>query len=284
VAAVRVGFLGPEGTFSDEALHRDAPAAGIERVPLESIYGTVMAVQERSVDRSLVPIENSIEGSVTVTLDTLAGEARDVVIVGEIVLPVTQCLIARSEQPLSSFAYVISHPHASAQCARFLRRELPAARVLDAGSTAEAVRAVAQAAERDRAALGTRYAAQLYGCTVLRDGVEDEPGNETRFVWLAREGEVPDADRTTATKTSLVFWGPGDTGPGWLVSCLDEFARRAINLTKIESRPRRRGLGHYLFFADLEGHVRDPDVAAAIEGLRGHCEEVRLLGSYRAAA
>jgi prephenate dehydratase len=211
--------------------------------------------------------------------------------VGELVLGVHHCLIA-TQASIDRFAVVLSHPQAAGQCAQFLRRELPGARVAAASSTAEAVRLVAEHAGADWAAIGTRLAAEIYGCTVVRERIEDRPDNETRFVWLGHAGGAlpPAAPGATAPagsvrqKTSVVFWGPGADRAGWLVRCLDEFARREINLTKIESRPRRERLGHYMFFADLEGDAEEERVAAALAGLRGLCEEVRVLGSYPAAA
>jgi prephenate dehydratase len=276
---MRLGYLGPEGTFSEEAA-RTAPDAGdAELVGLASIRDTVMAVHDGTVDRAVVPIENSLEGPVGVTLDTLAGEAAEVCIVGEVVLPVSQCLIARGPVALEDIECVISHPQATAQCARFLRERLPGAAVAPVASTAEAVRVVV-AEPAPWAALATARAAELYGGTVLAAGVEDEPGNATRFVWLAASGSArPDA----ATKTSLTFWGAGDASPGWLVRCLSEFAFRGVNLTKIESRPLRGTLGHYRFFVDCAGGAHAPAVADAVAGLRAHCEEVRILGSYPAA-
>jgi prephenate dehydratase len=245
------------------------------------------------VDWAIVPIENSLDGSINVTLDLLAGEAGDVAIVAEALLRVRHSLIAAHMLGLEEIRAVISHPHVPGQCAVFLRKELPHARIVASSSTAEAVRTVAHAGRRDQAALGTVLAARIYGGTVVRDGVEDRDDNETRFVWLARTGQSPDRGGLTrpplrATgqrewKTSLVFWGPGADRPGWLVRCLDEFARREINLTKIESRPRREGLGNYMFFADLSGRLDDAPVADAVAGVRRLCEEVRVLGSYPAA-
>jgi prephenate dehydratase len=135
------------------------------------------------------------------------------------------------------------------------------------------------------AALGPRSAAALYGCRVLREGVDDESDNATRFVWLARAGATPVApdDAAAAWKTSVVFAGAGDQAPGWLVRCLSEFAFRGVNLTRIESRPRKARLGHYLFHVDMDGRADDPRIADAIVALGRHCEEVRLLGSYPAA-
>jgi prephenate dehydratase len=274
---MRIGYLGPEGTFSHEALMADPGATGQQLVALPTVYDTVMAVHESAVDRALVPIENSLEGSVNATLDTLAAETDDVVIVGERVHPVRHCLLARRPLALEAIEAVTSIPQATAQCARFIRTCLPEAKVIPAASTADAVRMVA---ERDRpwAALGNRLAARLYGCEVLRADVEDVAGNETRFVWLARGGGSVDA--AGPWKTSVVFWGAGDDAPGWLVRCLSEFAFRGVNLTLIESRPRRHGLGHYMFFADLEGRDTDAPVAQAIEAVRSQTERLRVLGSY----
>jgi prephenate dehydratase len=285
----RVGYLGPEGTFSEEALLASAAPQAVEPVPLASILGAVTALQEGAVDWSVVPIENSLEGSISVTLDLLAGEASDVEVVGEALLRVRHSLIAAHQVELAEIDTVITHPQVPGQCASFLRTELAHARVLPASSTAEAVRAVVGAGERRRAALGTLLAAEIYGGTVIREGVQDRDDNETRFVWLARTstGSAAPPLREPAGggwKTSVVFWGPGADSPGWLVRCLDEFARRGINLTKIESRPRREQLGSYMFFADLERRIDDDAVADALEGVSSLCEEVRVLGSYPAAS
>jgi prephenate dehydratase len=256
-------------------------------VCLETVYDVVIAVRDRDVQWALAPIENSVEGPETVTLDTLASEATEVTIAGELVRAVHHNLLAAGDVALEEIAVVLSHPQAAGQCSRFIRSELPSATVAAASSTAEAARLVADHAGPDWAAIGTRLAAETYGCTVLRERIEDHPDNETRFVWLGRsdaEAAGPPLREPTradaAGKTSLVFWGPGADQSGWLVGCLDEFASRGINLTKIESRPRRERLGHYMFFADLEGWADDERVASALEGLRAHCQGVRVLGSY----
>jgi prephenate dehydratase len=277
--ARRVAFLGPAGTFTEEALRASAPGE-VDEIPYPSIYETIMAVHERDTELGIVPIENSLEGAVTTTLDVLAGEAGDVRIAAEVVFPVRHCLIALEELPLDAIERVVSHPQATAQCARFLRERLPDAERVAAGSTAEAVRAVAERGG-NTAALGSRLAAELYGALVLADGVEDHPDNETRFVWLAPEG-APPWDRP-ADKTSIVFWGFNDVSPGALVDVLGELSSRGINLTKIESRPRRMGLGHYRFFADLEGAADEPRVREALGALSARVETMRVLGSYPAA-
>jgi prephenate dehydratase len=275
---MRVGYLGPEGTVSHEAL---AAAGGeVEPVPLPTLPAAVLAVHDGDVDRALVPIENALEGSVNPVLDALVFETEDVAIVGELRHPVHFCLVAAAPLEIGDIRTVVSHPQASGQCARFLREQLAHARMVMAPSTADAVRQVKNGIDA-AAALGTRQAAELYGCAILRENVEDHPDNETRFVWLARAGtEAGPGDRF---KTALLFWGSGSSGPGWLVRCLAEFAERDVNLTRIESRPLRQRLGEYMFFLDLEGAVDDAEVSAAVTGLRSHADVVRVLGSFPAA-
>lgn len=303
---MRLGYLGPPGTFSEEAARQAAGARGAELVPFASIHEAVIAVDRGAVERALVPVENSLEGGVSATLDALAWDAHDTAIVGETILPIRNCLIAREALALEAIEAVISHPQPLAQCARFLRSELPRAAVRAAASTADAVRTVADAHE-PWAAVGPRGAAERYGCRVLREEIDDEPGNATRFVWLARAGAAhdvgathdvgaghdpsaahgvgadPHADEGAPWKTSVVFAGTGDARPGWLVRCLSEFAFRGVNLTKIESRPMRGRLGHYLFHVDMEGRADEASVAEAVAALHAHCDEVRMLGTYPAA-
>ena len=284
---MKVGYLGPEGTWSHQALLDSAVAPERDAVALPTLYDTVMAVQDGAVDTALVPIENSLEGSVDVTLDTLAIDAPDVEIVGERVAEIRNCLIAAGPIELSEIETVYSHPQASAQCARFLRSRVGSAQVVAVSSTAEAVRRVSGAAGAAHAALGNRLAASLYGASVLLDAVDDHPGNQTRFVWLARAAQADGVRARVhgdgASKTSIVFWGAGDGTAGWLVSCLAELSARDISLTRIESRPRRIGMGHYMFFADFGGASGDDAVEQALVGLRERCEEVRVLGSFRGA-
>jgi prephenate dehydratase len=289
----RVGYLGPEGTFTEEALLASAEPGGVRPVALPTIYDTVVALARGELEWAVVPIENSLDGSVSVTLDLLATEDVSLEIVGEALLSVRHSLIACEDVALGEIRTVLTHPQVPGQCERFLRGELAHARVLAASSTAEAVRIVAADARREQAALGTRLAAEIYGATVIREDVQDRDDNETRFVWLARSvrdpraaqagGDPPLRNRGEGEwKTSLVFWGPGADSAGWLVRCLDEFGRRRINLTKIESRPKRERMGSYMFFVDLQGRVGEPAVRQALNGLREICERVRVLGSYRA--
>jgi prephenate dehydratase len=274
---MRVAFLGPAGTFSEDALLAAAGDADIDPLPRPSVYAAIRAVAEGDADRALVPFENSIEGGVSSTLDTLAFEAEGVTLAGEHDHVIRHSLIARTELPLEGIAVVLSHPQASAQCARFIRERLPDAGVRAAESTADAVRSVA-ATDEPWAALGAASAAEIYGCVVLREGVEDNPDNVTRFVWIAPAGTKPSGEGPW--RTSLVFAELGADHPGALVEALTEFSSRDVNLTRIESRPLRQGLGRYMFFCDLEGGDDDPAVTEAIDALRDKAESVRILGSY----
>jgi prephenate dehydratase len=260
---------------------RASGPADLEPDPRGTVYETVMAVQAAEADRAVVPIENSLEGAVGATLDALAGEADRVRIAAEVVHPIHHCLVAASELPLERIVRVLSHPQATAQCARYLRERLPAAERVAATSTAEAVRTVRESGE-PWAAIGSRLSAELYGCKVLAEAIEDHADNLTRFVWLAPAGAAS-GQVEGPFKTSVVFWGFNDASPGALVSVLRELSERRINLTKIESRPRRGELGHYMFFADLEGHQQQPHVAEALAALRGRVDTLRVLGSYPAA-
>jgi prephenate dehydratase len=283
---MRVGYFGPEGTFTHEALIAAAHGGDLELMAFPTIYDTVMAVHDGLAQRALVPIENSLEGSVNATLDALAMETEDVAIVGEVVHPIRHCLVARTALELEDIDTVVSHPQATAQCARFIRTRLPGARVLAGSSTADAVRVVAEH-DGPWAALGNRLAAERYGCQVLRAGVEDIADNETRFVWLGPMGAPPGLPTTHEPllgpwKTAIVFWGVGSEAPGWLVGCLSEFSSRAVNLTRIESRPRKQGLGRYMFFVDVEGRDSEPHVGESLAAISAHVETLRVLGSFPA--
>ncbi|MEX2252597.1 MAG: prephenate dehydratase [Thermoleophilaceae bacterium] len=276
-ATTRVAYLGPAGTYAEEALRASAPGS-VEEIPFPTVYETVMAVQAGGAERAVVPIENSLEGGVGATLDALAGEADRVRITADVVHPINHCLIARRALELDQVKRVVSHPQATAQSARFLRERVPGADQVGAPSTAEAVQQVA-AAEEPWAAVGSRLAAELYGCEVLAAGIQDHPDNVTRFVWLGAE-EIAAAGAGAALKTSLVFWGFNDDSPGALVDVLREFADRGVNLTRIESRPRPEAFGHYRFFADLGGGEQDEAVREALAALEQRVETLRILGSY----
>jgi prephenate dehydratase len=289
---MRLGYFGPAGTFTHAAFLASAHVAGgveIEAVPLPTERETILAAGAGTVDAALVPIENSLEGGVNATLDTLALDdaGAQVRIVGEEVLPISLALMVRPGVALDDIDAVFSHPQPLGQCRRYLAEALPGRRAVAATSTVEAVRSVVEATDGAHAAIGTAAAAGLYGCEILAEGIEDEHGNETRFLWVAPAGSDPFGTAHAGgrgSKTSIVFYGTGDATPGWLVDCLSEIASRGINLTRIESRPLKRRLGHYLFLADLQGHEDDPPVAEAIEQLHVHCEVVRVLGAYPSAA
>ncbi|HUC07595.1 MAG TPA: prephenate dehydratase [Solirubrobacterales bacterium] len=281
---MRIAYLGPAGTFTEDALDELAIAGeGIDRLRKPSIHDAILAVEQGEADRAFVPIENSIEGSVRSTLDTLAFETNSVAIIGEHDFTVRPVLMAREPIELERVTAVLSHPQPLSQCARFLRENLPKAELRPVSSTAEATRLVGDSSE-PWAAIGALTAAELYGCTVLREGIEDEASNVTRFVWIAPEAEkARDGSAGAAWKTSLVFYELGEDHPGALVEALQEFSSRKVNLTRIESRPLRLGLGRYMFFCDLEGALAEAPVTEAVEALRGKAESVRILGSYPTA-
>ncbi|HEX4865560.1 MAG TPA: prephenate dehydratase [Acidimicrobiales bacterium] len=276
---MRIAYLGPAGTFTEDALHEATSGIDFEPMPTATIDAAILAVDRGEADRALVPIENSIEGSVRPTLDTLAFEADGVAIAGEHDYRVRVHLIGRKGIAIEEVEAVLSHPQPLAQCARFLRDNLPDVERRSVSSTAAAVRMVSEA-ERPWAALGARAAAALYDCEILREGVEDEAGNTTRFVWIAPQGAPVEAPDDAPRKTSLVFSELGEDHPGALVNALAEFSERGVNMTRIESRPLRQGLGRYMFFCDLEGGIDDAPVAAAMRALRAKAESVRVLGSY----
>lgn len=278
---MKVAYLGPAGTFTEEALLAAAAGSELELDPRATIFEAVNAVERGEAGRGFVPFENSIEGAVRSTLDALAFETERVRIAGEHDHPIRHNLIAREPIALERIEVVLSHPQANAQCARFVREQLPRAEVRAIASTGDAVRRVAEHGER-WAALGSAAAARAYDCAILREGVEDVAENVTRFVWLAREGEEPrrPTGGREAWRTTLVFSELGSDRPGALVEALLEFSSRDVNLTRIESRPLRRGLGRYLFFVDVDGRLEEPAVTAAVRGLEDKAEFVRLLGSY----
>jgi prephenate dehydratase len=280
---LRVSYLGPTGTYNEEALLASTAGETIELEPRATIFDAIRAVEDGAVERAFVPFENSIEGSVRSTLDALAFDTSGVRIVGEYDHPIRHNLIAGRALELSQIEVVLSHPQANAQCARFVREQLPQAEVRAIASTSDGVRQ-AVASQRPWAALGSAAAAHAYGGTILREGVEDVADNVTRFVWLTHDDFRPERAPGAPWRTTLVFYELGEDHPGALVEALQEFSSRGVNMTRIESRPRREGLGSYLFFIDLEGAEDDPEPAAAIAALRSSAETVRLLGSYPLSA
>ncbi len=281
---MKVSYLGPTGTYTEEALLLSSAGIGLELEPRATIFGAVDAVERGDVSRGFVPFENSIEGSVRATLDAIAFDTSHVQIVGEFDHPIRHNLIAGRERRLDEITVVLSHPQANAQCARFIREQLPEAEVRSIASTSDAVRRVGLS-DQPWAALGSAAAARAYGCVVLSEGVEDVADNVTRFVWLSGGDYLPThAADDGAWRTTLVFSELGGDRPGALVDALTEFSKRDVNLVRIESRPLRRGLGRYLFFIDIEGDVSSGVTAEAVDALRSKAETVRILGSYPLAA
>lgn len=274
----RIGFLGPPGTFTEEALHTQADLAAEELVPFRSMPDVLAATEAGDVDLGFVAIENSIEGSVNISLDALVFD-HDLLIQREVVLNVSLQLLAAPGTALADVRRVVSIGPALGQCRAFLARELPGVEIGTADSTAEAVRLVGEERTPGVAAVGNALAGKLYGLDVVAAEIEDHPENQTRFVLLAPSG-VPAA--TGHDKTSIACFQHHDQ-PGSLLAILQEFAARSINLTRLESRPTKRGLGEYCFIIDLEGHLADELVADCLRDLRSKLLDVKFLGSYPAA-
>lgn len=276
VPPARYAYLGPEGTFAEAALRTLPAAARGELSPQPSVSAALDAVRRGEADHALVPIENSVEGSVSTTLDELAS-GEPLMVTREVVLPVSFVLMARPGTALTAVRRVATHPHAHAQCRRWLATVLPDAAVVPALSTAEAAATLADGTGSHDAAVAAPIAAERYRLEVLATGVEDSPDAVTRFVLVGRPGQPPLPSGND--KTSLVAF-ISDDHAGALLEVLTEFAVRGVNLTRIESRPTGQRLGRYSFSIDCEGHVDDARVGEALTGLRRVCPDVRFLGSY----
>jgi prephenate dehydratase len=274
---VQVAYFGPAGTFTEEALLSQPDLADGDRAPYSAVPEVIAAVERGDADGGVVPIENMIEGSVSVTLDTLAFDS-DLLIQREIDLAVSLNLCARPGVGLDDLATVVSFPHAIAQCRAWLAKNLPEVVTRASHSTSDAAREVAKSKRTDTAAICNSLAAEIYGLDVLAREIEDHPENQTRFVLVGRGVPAP----TGHDKTSIVCFQREDQ-PGSLLQILQEFAARAINLTKLESRPTKRGLGDYCFFIDCEGHISDEVLADALRNLVAKQAEVKFLGSYPVA-
>ena len=274
----RVAFLGPRGTFTEEALLTQPDLAGHELVAHRSMPEVMAAVELGEAELGFVAIENSIEGTVNVSLDSLIFE-RELLIQREVVLPITLNLLAPPGTALGDLRRVVSFPHALAQCRDFFARELPEVEVVAATSTAEAARVVGEDRPPATAAIGTALAGRLYGLDVLAADVEDHPDNATRFVLVARDRIPPP---TGHDKTSIVCFQHTDQ-PGSLHAILGQFSARNLNLSKLESRPTKGGLGQYCFVIDLDGHVDDEVVADGLRDLHASLPALKFLGSYPAA-
>jgi prephenate dehydratase len=266
----KVGYLGPPGTFGEQAALLYSPQS--EFVSLPSNGAVVAAVARGQVDEGIAPIENSLDGAISDTLDALI-QHEGVMFRHELVLPVEQCLIVAPGTRLGDIAVVTSHPSALAQCREYIEVNLPAARLEAALSTAGAVAGAVRTP--GAAAIGTARAAELNGGQILARAIQDVKLNKTRFLVVARS----DADPTGDDKTSVAFTVAHDR-PGTLMGVLSELSEREINLTRIESRPSRADLGIYIFLIDFQGHRRDPAVEAALAAVHARAHYFRLLGSY----
>lgn len=276
VPPARYAYLGPEGTFSEAALRTLPAAAKADLWPQLSVAAALDAVRRGEADHALVPIENSVEGSVSETLDELAS-GDPLMVTREVVLPVSFALMSRPGTGLHAVRRIATHPHAHAQCRRWLSTVLPDAEVVPALSTADAARSLADDGASHDAAIAAPIAAERYRLEVLATDVADNPDAVTRFVLVSRPGQPPLP--TGHDKTSLVAF-ISDDHAGALLEVLTEFAVRGVNLTRIESRPTGERLGRYCFSIDCEGHVDDARVGEALTGLRRVCPDVRFLGSY----
>lgn len=267
-----IAFLGPIGTYTDEASYLYAPSA--ERVPFASLGLVTSALEEGNVDEAVVPIENSLGGTVIEVVDFLIASEKSQ-IKGEFLLPIDHCLITRPGVKLSDIRVVVSKQEALTQCRQFLARELRFAEQVPATSTALAVVDLKEADDRT-AAIGPRRAAELAGLPVLAHGIQDRKNNVTRFAVLASSSMPPSG----SDKTTIAFDFDKPDAPGLVYGAMRPFADRGINLTKIESRPTGTGMGNYIFLLDLEGHIDEPHVQQAITELQRHTSTFKVLGAY----
>lgn len=271
----KIAYLGPRGTFSEQALRSERDLASCELVEMATIAGAMRAAMSGDVDFAFVPIENSIEGSVSSTIDELIfGE--ELLIQREVVIDIHMDLMVLPGSKLSRISEVISHPHALAQVRQFLANELPKATTTVANSTADAARLVAESNRLDLAAVGPALTAQMYALEVLVSSIEDRLANETRFVLVAPR-HIP--ARTGNDRTAVVCFQRSDR-PGSLHDILEAFSARQVNLTRIESRPTKMALGDYCFVIEIEGHIGDAIVSEALHDVYGSLSSIRYLGSY----
>lgn len=272
--ASRYTYLGPEGTFTEAALHTLPEAATRQLSPMVSVPAALDAVRNGEAQAAFVPIENSVEGGVTATLDELAG-GRHLMIYREVLLPIAFALLARPGTTLDAVKTVTGHPVAQPQVRKWLASNLPDALWESAASNADGARLVREG--KYDAAFAGEFAAATYGLEPLVTDIHDAENATTRFVLLGQPARP--AAPTGADKTSVVFWLRRDH-PGALLEVLQEFAARGVNMMRIESRPTGEGIGRYCFSVDCEGHVQDRRVGDVLMGLRRACREVRFLGSY----
>ena len=272
--AERVGYLGPPGTFGEQValLYQRQMGLQTELFPLDSHVEVVRAVDSGRIDFGVVAVENALGGAVPETLDAILA-SPNVWLCAEMTLPVDHNLIAAPDTSVADIAVVMSHPNALAQCRAYLEQNLPNARLEASLSTAGAVEQATRTP--GMAGIGPRRAAEVYGGIILAQSIQDEGQNETRFVVLARHDASPTGD----DKTSIAFSVDHDR-PGTLVGALSELSNRGLNMTHIQLRPSRRGLGLYVFLIDFQGHKTEPDVAEALAALEAQAGFFRVLGSY----
>ena len=274
-----VGYLGPAGTFTEQAIYSQPDLAAMNHRPINSIIDVLRAVSSGEVDLGLVAIENMIEGSVTATLDALAFDT-DLFIQREVIIDVNLNLLAPPGVTLESVERVRSYPVAHAQCRDYMATDLPNAAFEATNSTADAARSLAESGDRKTAAIAPLRSADVYGLQVLAGDIADRADNQTRFVLV---GADVIAAPTGHDKTSMVIYQRSDV-PGSLIGILGEFAARAINLTSLQSRPTKASLGQYCFLLDCEGHIADEVVADALRNLNMKTTRVKFLGSYPSAS
>lgn len=274
---VKIAYLGPQGTFTEEALNKYIGSTKsddeIEKIPCATMQEVIKSVDRGEANEGIVPIENSLEGSVNITLDFLTFES-EAKIIREITIPVRHSLIGKEMIPIPNIQKIISHPHATAQCKNYISTYLKNAEIIAANSTAEAIKMLQEAGD-GIAAIGTKTAAKLYGLEIIEKDIEDNKDNKTRFIFLGNSIQP----KTGKDRTSIVCFLKEDK-PGSLFGILKEFAERNINLTRLESRPAKKDLGDYVFLIDLDGHLHDREIFEALEVLRKTVYLVKILGSY----
>ena len=269
--ARRLAYLGPPGTYSEEAAMLYDPDA--EYIAAATMPGVVQSIHDGEADEGIVPVENSLEGAVTFTADLLIQETT-LKIKSELVLPIHHCLLAKPDGSDEDVEVIYSHPQSLGQCREYLLRRFPNASTIPSASNSVAVGEMLNSERRALAIAGKR-AARMFGAQILEERIEDNSSNATRFIVLASEDSAP----TGEDKTSMCFNFDVDK-PGSLVSVLQEFSERGINLSKIESRPTRRSLGRYFFLVDVDGHKADDPVRDALEAIAEKVSMLKVLGSY----
>ncbi len=270
---IKTGFLGPKGTFSQEAMivytKGNSEYSGVDYSTMTDL---ITAVSKGEIDEAVVPIENSLEGAVSTTMDMLATEP-DIKIKAEVIIPISQNLLIKKGTRIENIKYILSHPQAVGQCRKYIDSNFPGAVIKYLYSTAEAAKEVAEGMA-DMAAVGSKAAAAVYDLEILRESIQDNNNNLTRFIVISKK----EAHKSIKNKTSIVF--STENKPGSLYRILDIFSLWDINMTRIESRPAKNKLGRYIFFVDIEGHAEDEDVRDALTMVKRKTSFYKFLGSY----